>query len=1100
MSKELPKAYEPKNYEDEIYKKWEDSGLFNPDNLELEKGADYFSVSMPPPNVTGVLHLGHALENSLMDTEVRYQRMRGKKTLLVPGTDHAAVATQAKVEKVLLAEGIANPRITLGREKLLERVREYSENSKATIIKQIKKLGTSCDWSRLAYTFDEARSTAVNEVFIKMYNDGLVYKGYRAVNWSVKGQSTCSDDELVYVEQKTKLYTFKYSKDFPIAIATTRPETKLGDTAVAVNPKDKRYKKFIGKIFTVEIGAAKPLKIEIIGDDSIDMNFGTGAVGVTPAHSMIDFELFLKHNLILIPVIGADGRMTADAGITYQGLTVIEAREKMVAWLQENSLMEKEEEIIHSIGTSDRFGDVIEVIPMEQWFVNVNKEIPGRKKSLKELMREAVSVGHNGDPKKKIAITPDRFNNQYFHWIDNLRDWCISRQIWWGHRILVWSKSHNVERITHITYFVHGTTTDNEKEIATGWLDGELSDLGKKQAIELGEKIQEQKFDVVICSDLKRAVDSAKLMFGEKYEIITDKRLREANYGDYNGKKHSFKNNLTDYISQSFTNGENYFDVQKRITEFLSEAMDKYAGKKIAIVAHQAPQLALEVVLKGKSWAEAMNEDWRRKKAWQPGWNYDLEKLVYVSSEAPQGEGWNQDPDTLDTWFSSGLWTFSTLGWPAHAKASVGKPERLGDLAKFHPTSWMQMGYEILFFWMARMILMSTYVLNDIPFKNVYIHGILRDKDGRKFSKSLGNGIDPIEVINQYGADALRLSLILGITPGNDARFYEEKVEGARNFINKLWNISRYILSSQKEAKLPIGSLASYNLTLADRWVLGEMRDLIKNYHEDLENYRFSQAGERLREFTWNSLADWYLEASKFEKSEIKAEILEMILTDLLKLWHPFIPFVTEVIWQEINPGKFLMVEKLPSPTSLQSFLQPLPASPAASGFGTPLLIRRGDGGEVVAANFNLVIDIITAIRNARAENKVEPGRKIKAVIYAGKATDLLKSQEAIIKGLRTGIEELEIKAKGEELSDAIYAVAGGVEIYLIGAVDAKKEKVRIEKEVANLEKLIKNLKNKLANKEFVDKAPQEIVKNEKDKLENYRSELEKLEKQVKNL
>ena len=894
--KQLPKTYNPADYEDAIYAQWEKSGFFNPDNL---KGEPY-SIMMPPPNVTGVLHLGHALENSLMDIMARYQRMNGKKVLLLPGTDHAAVATQAKVEKILIEQGVKNPRQELGREKLLEKIWKYAEESKATILEQIKKMGTSCDWSRLAYTFDETRNRAVNEVFVKMYRDGLIYRGHRVINWTVKGQSTCSDDELVYVERPAKLYTFKYAKDFPVAIATTRPETKLGDTAVAVNPKDKRYKKYIGQIFTVDVGAAEPLEIKIIADETVDTNFGTGAVGVTPAHSMVDFEIYEKQKVKsepigLIQVIDQHGKMTEETGADYAGLPTLEAREKFTVWLKKQGLMEKEEDIMQNVGTSDRFGDAIEVLPMTQWFVAVNKTIPGENKSLKDLMREAVMTGHKNDPKQKVKITPERFEKTYLNWIDNLRDWCISRQIWWGHRIPVYYRKQGISK------------------------------------------------------------------------------------------------------SQNPISNENK--------------------------------------------------------------NSNAEDEIYVGAEKPKGEGWEQDEDTLDTWFSSGLWTFSTLSWP----------EKTGDLKMFHPTSWMQMGYEILFFWMARMILMSTYALDQIPFKDVYIHGMLRNELGKKFSKSSGDSVDPLEVIKQFGTDALRFAVVAGIAPGNDSRFYEEKVEGARNMVNKLWNISRYIILN---IKYPISNKMQVK-TVADEWILGKMDELIKNVTVDLENYEFSQAGERLRTFTWNDLADWYLEISKFEKG--KEEILHYILENLLKLWHPFMPFVTEKIWSQTGKEKLLMVEKWPTPL-------------------TPLV--RGAASQ----EFEVVKEIIAAIRNVRSENKIEPAKKVKAVIYAGKHEELIKSQAHLIKNLRTGLSELEVLEKGEKISGAIYAAAGGVEIYLLGAVDAGKEKVRLEKEIANLEKIIKVAKNRLNNKEFTNKAPAAVVKKEKEKLEGWKTELEKTENQLRSL
>lgn len=913
MEKELPKAYEPSLYEDGIYKKWEESGFFNPDNLKVPKSAKPFSIAMPPPNVTGVLHLGHALENTIMDIEARFQRMRGEKVLLIPGTDHAAVATQARVEKEMIKQGIKDPRKELGREELLKRIRQYAENSKATIIKQIKKMGTSCDWSRLAYTFDEPRSKAVNEIFTRMYNDDLIYRGYRVVNWSVKGQSTCSDDELVYVEEKTKLYTFRYAKDFPIAISTTRPETKLGDTAVAVYPGDKRYKRYVGKTYTVDVGARRPLKIKIIADKNIEVDFGTGAVGVTPAHSQIDYELYEKHNLELRPVIGSDGRMTSEAGKDYQGLTVEEARKKFLIWLKKNSLLEKEENITHNVSTSDRFSDVVEVIPMEQWFVNVNKKIPNKSKTLKDLMREAITTGHKGNKDKKIMIIPKRFNNQYFHWIDNLRDWCISRQIWWGHRIPVWYKS-----------------TINNSHLTV---------------------------------------------------------------------------------------------------------------------------------------------------------NNDKDK-IYVGVEPPKGKNWQQDEDTLDTWFSSGLWTFSTLGWP----------RKTADLKIYHPTAWMQMGYEILFFWMARMILMSTYAVDDIPFKDVYIHGMLRDQKGRKFSKSLGTGIDPIKMCETYGTDALRLSLILGITPGNDSRFYDEKMEGARNFVNKLWNVARYILQTtdNRQQTRPNASVESgaatdieYNkLTDADKWILWKMHLLIRKINEDLKNYRFSQAGESLREFTWGDLADWYLEVTKFVKSSEKDKVLNRILEDLLKLWHPFIPFVTEKIWELMGNQKMLLVENFPN----EDFYKKVRYKAER---------LRGIG----LTRFEIVINIIKAIRNARAENKVEPGKKIKAVVYAGKHKDLILSQAEIIKGLRTGIEELEVKDKGKKYNKEVYITVGEeIEIYLIGMIDKDKEKKRIKKEIERLKELIKTTESKLSKDDFITKAPKIIIKKEKVRLKDFKAELKNLEKQIKSL
>lgn len=899
MSKiELNKAYDAKLVETGIYQKWDNSGYFNPDNLPGDR-PDEFVIAMPPPNVTGILHLGHAFENALMDTQIRYQRMTGKRALIIPGTDHAAVATQARVESDLKKSGLANPRQELGREELLKRIRAFAEEHKSIILDQIKKLGTSCDWSRLAYTFDEPRSKAVNKLFEMMFKDGLIYRGYRVINWSVKGQSTCSDDELEYETRKTTVYTFKYDRDFPIPIATTRPETKLGDTAVAVNPDDTRYSRFIGQKFTVNVGAIKPLTITIIGDKNVDINYGTGAVGVTPAHSQIDFEMYLNNKEIgIIPVIGADGKMLKSAGNDYVGLTTLEAREKFVAWLKENDLFISEEEIEHNVGISDRFKDVVEALPMDQWFVNVNQMIPGRNKSLKDLMREAVTDGHNNDKSKIIKITPERFHNAYLAWIDNLHDWCISRQIWWGHRIPIW-----------------------------------------------------------YCDDCQNI-----------------------------------------YYAESD-----------------SKSCSKCDSKKV-----------------------------------------------------------HQDEDTLDTWFSSGAWTFSTLGWP----------EETPDLKKYHPTTWMQMGYELLFFWMARMILMTTYALNDIPFKEVYIHGILRDKHGKKFSKSLGNGLDPLEVIEKYGTDALRLSLIKGVSAGNDSRYYEEKIEGSRNFVNKLWNISRYILATVETVK--VATVRPEPKTEADKWILEQLDEAIRGTIESLNKSDFSGASDILTEFTRNDFADWYLEIAKIESG--KDEFLLYILQELLKLWHPFIPYVTEEIWSNISPNQLLMVESYPQFVIKKNSL--------VGSLKDMLHLTKAEPN-----NFKSVQEIIVALRNLRSENKIDAGKLTNAVFIAGSKSEFLLTQQAIILKLAR-LAELSIIEAGSKPKGCAAKVVSGVEVYLdlAGLIDLEAEKARLTKEESEVELYIKGLELKLGNEEFVNHAPAVVVAKEKEKLAEAQNKSAKIKDQLSSL
>jgi valyl-tRNA synthetase len=869
--KEMPKAYNPKLYEEEIYTAWDKSGFFNPDNLETD--GKPFVVSMPPPNVTGILHLGHALENSLMDAMVRYQRMKGKKALLVPGTDHAAIATQAKVEKLLKKDGMKNPREELGRDGLLTKIREYSDESMSTILNQIKKMGTSCDWSRLAYTFDESRSSAVNSLFEKMFKDGLIYRGYRVINWTVKGQSTCSEDELVYVDQKTSVHTFKYSKDFPIEIATTRPETKLGDTAVAVHPEDDRYKKYIGEKFTVEVGAEKPLVISIIADENVDPEYGTGAVGVTPAHSKVDYAMYQANKEIgIIQVIGKDGLMTKEAGKDYEGLSTLDAREKFVAWLKAEGLHIKEEEIEHNVGTSDRYKDVVEAIPMEQWFVDVNKEIPGKGKSLKDLSKEMLTTGLNGDDKQKVNVVPERFGKLVLDRIDNLYDWNISRQIWWGHRIPIWYKGDET-----------------------------------------------------------------------------------------------------------------------------------------------------------------------------------------VVSETSPGEDYTQDEDTLDTWFSSGTWTFSTLGWPEDSE----------DMKKYHPTDWMQMGYEIIYLWLLRMVLMSAFTLDEIPFKDCYVHGMLRDKNGNKFSKSADNGIDPLEMIEEYGTDALRVSLLKGVTAGNDSKFYTEKVEGARNFVNKLWNISRYVSSSVEEVRVVEGVEPK---TLADKWILSRLDSTVESVSENMDKANFSSALERIQEFTRDDFADWYLEISKVEKG--KDEILLYILQTLLKLSHPFMPFVTEQIWKSFDGEKFLMVSSWPE-------------------------VKSKTNNKEIEKQFDLLKEVVSSIRNLRAEYKVEPKKKISVQVMNGES---LATEEESIKFLSGAQSVQHVSEKPGEGFAAV--IAGDVQVFvsLEGLVDKDKEKVRLEKEIKETEKYLVQLESKLENKSFINNAPKDVVDSIEEKKKEFNNKLEALNSQIKSL
>lgn len=1065
---ELSKAYNPQEFEAEIYRSWEDQDLFNPDTTHPD--GEPYSVMMPPPNVTGVLHLGHALENTLLDVMVRYQRLHGRRTLLLPGTDHAAVATQAKVEKLLIERGIEHPREELGRQKLLQEIRAYAESSKTTILNQIRKMGTSCDWSRLAYTFDADRSRAVNEVFYRMYHDGLIYKGYRVVNWSVKGQSTCSDDELVYVEREAKLYTFKYSAELPFAISTTRPETKLGDTAIAVNPKDKRYKKYIGKTFIVDVGAIKPLKLLVIADENIDPEFGTGAMGVTPAHSAVDFDMYEKQKatgapIDLIAVIGPDGRMTADAGRDYRGLTTLEARQKFVQWLQNNNLLLSAEDTTQNVGTSDRFGDVVEALPMTQWFVDVNAKIPNRDKSLKELMKEAVTVGLDHDEHKIVKITPDRFNKIYFSWIDNLRDWCISRQIWWGHRIPVWycNDCHEVvvsdlEPCTIILQR-HGEANSNAEDFLNSDItkvDNHLTETGRIQVKEAVSQMS--KVDAIYASDMQRTKETAAIIAEKfKLEVEYDDRLREVGVGEFEGTPdtgngfNSLRSDFTVWHHDNPRGIESFDELKTRVFASLTDIAFNHPGKTVVVVTHG------DVIRVAQGLHENISDENLFALGFpEPGHSFEI-KITPVTCDCGSRHVF-QDEDTLDTWFSSGLWPFSTLGWP----------ENTADFKDFYPSSWMQMGSEILFFWMARMILMSAYAINEIPFKDVYIHGILRDEQGKKFSKSAGNGIDPVVVADKYGTDALRLSLISGVTPGNDSRFYLEKVESNRNFVNKLWNISRYILMSST-AKYS-DSVAAH--TAADDWILSRFNRVVDAVNQLFAAYNFSQAAELLRDFTWNDFADWYLEIAKVEKK--KDDILIYILNNLLRLWHPFIPFVTETIWQAMGERSSIMISSWPK----------VEASRVDQEFETA---------------FSVMPEAVTKIRNVRSEYRIDPAKKIPLLLNLKAKDTMLADNLEIIKALAR-LSSIEFTAQKPDKAASV--VIGPIEMYipLAEVIDIDQEKNRLDKELSATQTYVVSLKKKLGNKSFVANAPKEIVAAEETKFEEAEQKMILLQKQLEEL
>ncbi len=685
--------YDHIKYESKIYETWEKSGYFNPDNLPGNR-QESFSMVLPPPNVTGTLHLGHAAMLAVEDILVRYNRMSGKKTLWIPGTDSAAIATQSKVEGLIYKKEGKN-RHEIGRDGLIKRIEEFAKDSENTIINQVKCMGGSLDWSRYAYTLDEKRYNAVMEAFVRMYRAGLIYRGDRIVNWDPQFQTTVADDEIEYKEQNDP---YLYLKFGPFVIGTVRPETKFGDKYIVVNPKDKKYKDFKdGQKFELE-WINGPITATLIKDEAVDPKEGTGAMTITPAHSFEDFEIAKRHNLDFIKVIDEKGLLLPIAG-EFAGMHIKKARPLIIEKLKQKGLLVKvDEKYVHKIAINYRGGGVVEPQIKLQWWIDVNKKIENRgNKSLKELMKNAVKS-------KSIKITPSRFEKTYYHWIDNLRDWCISRQIWFGHRIPVW-----------------------------------------------------------------------------------------------------------------------------------------YKGEEI-----------------------------------------------YVGTTPPNGDGWTQDPDTLDTWFSSGLWTFSTLGWP----------EETHDLKNFHPTSVLETGYDILFFWVARMVLMSEFLLDEVPFRQVYLHGLVRDNQGRKMSKSLGNVINPLDMIEKYGADAVRLSLIIGAAPGNDIKLSEDRIRGYRNFSNKVWNASRFITVFDEEAE--------FNKSFDKH-----LREIVNKTTRYINEFKLSQAAELLYSEFWHWYCDKWIEESK--KGKIGAKQLKEGLKIFLKMLHPFIPFVTEEIWKQIGEKELLIISSWPN-------------------------------------------------------------------------------------------------------------------------------------------------------------------------------------------
>ena len=810
----LPKAYNPKDHEKKIYDLWLKNDTFKPkfrnSKLEIKNSKrNRFVIDMPPPNVTGQLHIGHVLGSTIQDILTRYHRLCGDETLYVPGTDHAGIATQTVVERKLAKEG--KKRREMGREEFVKEVWKWKDEYHQRIVEQLKSLGVSCDWSREAFTLSDGYSDAVNTAFKHLYDKGLIYRDLYIVNWCPKCGTALADDEVEHQAQKTKLYFFKYDNDFPITIATTRPETKLGDTAVAVNPSDSRYKKYVGKEFDVNLDGVKR-KIKIIADISIDKEFGTGAVGVTPAHAPADWLLRDKYKLDMVQVIDERGKMTAEAGAGYEGLSTVDAREMLVKYLKDNDLLEKVEEIDNNLSVCYRCGRAIEPLPSLQWFVKM--------KPLAEKAIEAVKSG-------EVKIIPKRYEKTYFHWMENIRDWCISRQLWWGHRLPVWYKQENVKcQMSNVKTKTENVKSDNSNGVILNPPAGEMKNLDPS-------------------------------------------------------------------------------------------------------VANTLPQ------------------DDKNK------------STIFVGETPPDDSGsWVQEEDVLDTWFSSSLFPFASLGWPNDAD----------DYKKYYPTSTLETGYDIIFFWVARMIMMGIELTGKAPFNTVYLHGLVRDEHGRKMSKSLGNVVEPVELSGTWGTDAIRMALVIGTTAGNDVNFSQSRAKGYRNFANKIWNASRFVLNSlhpnspesnsnqrtnatisnviasthddNQETKQSLSDVISNdsersreisreylemtteNLSDQDRKDLERLDEIIIDVTHLIDQYKFSRAGEILYEYFWHEFADVIIERSKdrLEKDDSDAKAARFVLWQILRssliMLHPFMPFVTETIWQEIplelRGDKLLITAKWP--------------------------------------------------------------------------------------------------------------------------------------------------------------------------------------------
>ena len=868
--KELAKTYDPREVEDRIYQFWLDGGYFH---AEVNPEKKPYTIVMPPPNITGQLHMGHAVDNTLQDILIRWRRMQGYEALWMPGTDHASIATEAKIVEAMAKEGIRKEDI--GREAFLERAWEWRRQYGGRIVQQLHKIGSSCDWKRERFTLDEGCSKAVREVFVRLYEEGLIYRGERIINWCPHCHTSISDAEVEFEEQDAFFYHLRYpfaDGSGYLELATTRPETMLGDTAVAVHPDDERYRALVGKNLILPL---VDKEIPVIADTYVEMDFGTGVVKITPAHDPNDFEVGLRHQLEVITVIDESGIMNEKAG-RYQGMTAAECRKAIVKELEEKGYLLKVEPIKHNVGHCYRCHTVIEPLVSMQWFVK-----------MAPLAAPAIDAVRSG----KTKFVPERFDKVYFNWMENIRDWCISRQLWWGHRIPAW------------------------------------------YCADCGEVVVSRE-DPAVCPKC--------------------------------GSHHL-----------------------------------------------------------------------------------------------------RQDEDTLDTWFSSALWPFSTLGWP----------EKTPELDYFYPTDTLVTGYDIIFFWVARMMFSGIAHMGEVPFKNVFIHGLVRDAQGRKMSKSLGNGVDPIEVIDQYGADALRFSLATGNSPGNDMRFLEEKVQSSRNFANKLWNAARFIRMNLGDGDVAL--TLPDTLGMEDKWILSRFNRLVKEVTDNLEKFELGIAVQKLYDFIWDSFCDWYIELCKVhlqgERAEDARRVLVYVMTGILKLLHPFMPFITEEIWQSLpHEGESLMISAWPVYTDSLDF--------AAE-----------------EKEMERLMEAIRAIRNRRAEMNVPPSRKAQVYVETGFA-DTFRNGAVFMERLASASEVLVGEKFDIDGAVSVVTADATIKMPMAELIDIAAEKARLEKEKAGIQKQLDGVLARLANKSFTDKAPENVVAGARENAARLQEQLALLEQSILQL